>query len=1168
MNEIIKRFEQQCPNGGLCIIGTPTGFGKTYNAGKYIAEHFDDGGVFFYITHLKKNINGAIKECRKHFVETYGENKGAELFDSSYLFIHANADAVVDNFPKNGDLPYPEIIKWESYRKLRDSIQYLQRNKDHIEKRKKREISNDDPAIALIFSTIRDSYEPAFRKDLERFVTSLSKKSQERYQIICSDYPILLDLYPSIKTKQKRIFFMSIDKFYLGNSTIIEPSYRFYSNEITKGALIFIDEFDSSKSAILAQMIQESSKNRADIYDLFNQINKTLNTNVIPKRLYDMSPSQDSKKGIRYVLDSIKEVFSKTSSQFNLSRFFKYDGDWEKENSFLFEDSHLISIDKNSKNIDLLVKPDTGNTTNMIYSSESSNKPDGAEKIYPVIQSMRGAVRYFVKGIAIIANDYMRGVNSRKKSTDEKMEIDAAVSSVLNIFGFGDNHRRLLTSLIINNSSLYHSTKGSNNSLLLADFYSTGFRYYTLSDDKYSDLTTRIDTLFLDATPESFMLVLANRAKIVGLSATGNILSATGNYDLEYLKPQLGDKYYQLSAREISTLKLMQKLREYYNNAEVIVKRINAESDNLLDEINLSEGKKQEWLEIISSLADSPYYQNNFAKIAKAISDFVIQPKTKILLVLTNGLPDESKLYSKTNVERLISDVADYSKAQSKVKVVLLRSPTFDDDIATFREEAWKRDQKVIVLSTYNSVGTGQNITYATRRRKGEPVEKEIDCLYIEYPTNSVVNINDKERGLSEDDLIRFIYQVECLCQCGDISESSMRKIIKGAFARYLRGRAFPELGPVYNSQSVNNNQLKTLIQAVGRMSRGKKKKGQERIYVDQLIYKIKFASLKDIPLSKEFICVKDEIISTQATQIEDDGMKKIINQGVRNNNVVVDNINTVLSNNRNEWSEPNMMEWENIRDFVMRHITISEEELGNFPPSYRSFYLKAPQDKKISRYWVSGREMDDSNNFDKIKDISYEEKDGFISINTDALLQLLMRLDNLEHYFNKNHYMTRIVPNDYILTPVMMRNIYYGALGETVGSFVFETSGINIERITDPKRFEKFDFVVSEKPNIYIDFKFWSIKSAEGLTKGIERDQVYTKALEKLKAIDGKKAIFVNVFLDALAKPHVTANGKVIIVPSILKYAKNRTLEIDQISINYIKEKILEEVNDNESND
>ena len=153
MNEIIKRFEQQCPNGGLCIIGTPTGFGKTYNAGKYIAEHFNDGGVFFYITHLKKNINGAIKECRKHFLETYGEDKGAELFDSSYLFIHANADAVVDNFPKSGDLPYPEIIKWESYRKLRDSIQYLQRNKDHIEKRKKREISNDDPAIALIFST-------------------------------------------------------------------------------------------------------------------------------------------------------------------------------------------------------------------------------------------------------------------------------------------------------------------------------------------------------------------------------------------------------------------------------------------------------------------------------------------------------------------------------------------------------------------------------------------------------------------------------------------------------------------------------------------------------------------------------------------------------------------------------------------------------------------------------------------------------------------------------------------------------------------------------------------------------------------------------------------------------------------------------------------------------
>ena len=51
---------------------------------------------------------------------------------------------------------------------------------------------------------------------------------------------------------------MSMDKFFLGNTTIIEPTYSFYNNDITKNAIIFIDEFDATRDRLLNQIIQEA----------------------------------------------------------------------------------------------------------------------------------------------------------------------------------------------------------------------------------------------------------------------------------------------------------------------------------------------------------------------------------------------------------------------------------------------------------------------------------------------------------------------------------------------------------------------------------------------------------------------------------------------------------------------------------------------------------------------------------------------------------------------------------------------------------------------------------------------------------------------------------------------------------------------------------------------
>lgn len=83
--------------------------------------------------------------------------------------------------------------------------------------------------------------EGAFRKVIESELKQFRTPKEKLKNIANNpEYHWIGELYPAVYTRAKRIFFMSMDKFFLGNTTIIEPTYSFYNNDITKNAIIFI----------------------------------------------------------------------------------------------------------------------------------------------------------------------------------------------------------------------------------------------------------------------------------------------------------------------------------------------------------------------------------------------------------------------------------------------------------------------------------------------------------------------------------------------------------------------------------------------------------------------------------------------------------------------------------------------------------------------------------------------------------------------------------------------------------------------------------------------------------------------------------------------------------------------------------------------------------------
>lgn len=104
--------------------------------------------------------------------------------------------------------------------------------------------------------------------------------------------------------------------------------------------------------------------------------------------------------------------------------------------------------------------------------------------------------------------------------------------------------------------------------------------------------------------------------------------------------------------------------------------------------------------------------------------------------------------------------------------------------------------QKVMVVSSYQTLGAGQNIQYKIPKNYVEGKdyisineldysdnEKDFDSIYLDKPTNIFVNMNNDL--INEEQFIKFIYQVKTLEESGDIKEEVAYKYIKDGFEFY-----------------------------------------------------------------------------------------------------------------------------------------------------------------------------------------------------------------------------------------------------------------------------------------------------------------------------------------------------------------------------------------------
>ena len=851
---------------GLFLLDMPTGFGKTYSVLEFMVDYYDspefkDKKIFF-VTTLKKNLPD--KELREHFAK----RGKADDYDKYCLRIEANADMVVeklDELYRARKIPAAITMKQE-FKDLHGSVKLLNEYRD-----KKRELKGTSKDIINVLcknaeDAIRKQQEGAFRKVIESELKQFRTPKEKLKNIANNlDYHWIGELYPAVYTREKRIVFMSMDKFFLGNTTIIEPTYSFYNNDITKNAIIFIDEFDATRDRLLNQIITRGLENHIDYLGLFHRVYASLKTRDFPAELTTASKLQQAyldehknAKNPTEIIEGFGGVFDETYDRFAMQYSFKTeeDGKGDRSRNFIFNDLQFHSVFEGEN---AFIDIDTDMKAKQNWLRFTKRRPTEKEGgVLSLLASVKGCLTYFQNGARNLSFNYKHHKDEDKRPGDDDYTFENAIESVLTEFHLSREQIRYLKPIVMGGQvKSKKDKKDSNGKMSLKYFdrsvYNRGFRYYDFIDDPNHSMRSEIQLFDFQDSPERILLHLSEKAQIIGISATATLDTVVGNYDLEYLQRMLQDKYYVMP--EADRCRLQESFQTFVANYDKVNIHVEPVSYNADDRVELSEifnGNEaliKKYAEKLSiSFERVEYAKNNFIRVVKVMKAFILNDSVKSFLCLNNKLPQENKgLFD----IKLLEEFADaiiklYGIKGLKGKDLLysINSEDYDAKRAEFIQRLSK-GEKLFVISSYNTVGAGQNLQYkapgnativAVNDYDRGDMEKDFDCIYLEKPTNLLVNV-DSKKGIEAEDLIRFVYQMEFLMERGEVSRKDGIAVIKDAFICFSGGYTFSgKKGEPYKTDSVNNFAIRTLIQAVGRICRTGLKNPDIYIYVDNTI--------------------------------------------------------------------------------------------------------------------------------------------------------------------------------------------------------------------------------------------------------------------------------------------------------------------------------------------
>lgn len=998
----------------------------------------------------------------------------------------------------------------------------------------------------------------------------------------------IFDLYPDLLIPRRYVLLMSFDKL-LSGRVYEEPSCSFISDQFLERKILFIDEFDSTKQTIKKNLAEEQSDHQVDFLQLFHTITskaKSMRNSDVFVRLDRELDSMESGRN-RYSLAKVIERADKRSSTYKLDHSYKTDGELrDNRHTFIFRDNATRTISKTSSNTRVIVRETSENNVSLILCNYKDKLPDDFY-LEGTIRWVTGFLKYFANYALRISNLYKNMKNeANTDSAEAKISIEDAFRTYLYKYDISrtepipNPQTRLLLSMA--DTSGFARKRKKNRSHQGYDYYIDGFTYYSMCDEGKHDDDTIINMVDISETAESRLAQMSSSALVIGLSATASVPSVTGNYNLAWMEANLDgytdviDEYPELSD-EVTDF-LTERYQPYidgkisvkthiYDNGKVAQNESNLKGDGkrtpckILAEAGFSAPvsikiENYIWQSLLYvESGEKNYAALRYFNLMKVIHDFAGKKYMQSLLYLGTKkaegdasipVPSGKYVFDKWVINKIICAVNHELKLtapEDKVDVAFIYSQGFDTIMEEIKERLSdvgrdgnaKVPERLIIISTYQSVGVGQNMQYPAPMSyrdnlvrltpRGEVKEdtyrdKDIDGIYLGDITNLVGNFG--RNRITEKDLIMSIFQAEELNYNGEIGPEVKEDCIKTAFNHL--GDSFPKSNPLRYCDSIRSERTRYVIQAIGRIGRSNQRCKEINLYIDQSV----FSELHKETLQRRFSSPEMEEITRRFIEtrhyILSDEKAIILNRAANTSDMTAEYVNRIRSTAQHEgyWDESDMQWWNEMREELKRHPSATAEEYASSAFIKNNFinnggalidnYLFSVNNRyyEHQRIWFGQQtEFETADNYHRPYSKSFEDRSLLVMemSNEDVRLNIIFKYPGLHEMWVSRGYADYIKPNPYIMSPFLYTEIYKGTIGETAGAFILNReTGVELCEIADPTKFEKADFAIKERPGEYVDFKYYSPNTQKDNT--IEAQKAY----DKLASMHGCRLYIINV--------------------------------------------------------
>lgn len=1083
--ELYKLFNKhikQLGNNGLSIIDAATGYGKTFQARRFIAENMNERKFIFLVPQKKLFLN--INE-KNEFLEIVKKNL-------SYEPIICEITPTIDTFKKYFlSISSDDIFaKIENKDKIRKIIIAMNESKNNeytqlfIENFNKEEIQFRHRLIKILKS------KSAFKKNKE--CEGLEAYNKQAIISFFNDYDWIEKLYPSVLLPYANFIQMTIQKAYFPIDTLWFGHHEISNNydQVFKDFIVFIDEFDATKEALQEIIISNiTSKERVNLFKtikyIYNSISNICSKKVLPKDFYGQRKEE--------ICNEINEFYKKLKEgyeKYNLKGTLKFIHN-EKKDRFLFRDKKVIDVTKNKE---LVLKYNEEDNVNYVELFTSNSNDVSLEKVCDFIFD---ELKEFTILIARISKNYFEYIKNLHKGEDYSLlEIISSIVTELNIGQMAEEY-------FINQVYQYLTFTMKLKKNIDGDFLDFGFQYFCMENDFAHDLSTDVYYYHFNELPEHFVLGIACKNIVIGLSATATLKTYVKNYDVNFLCKKLGNSFIQINKEEIDLLskdfEQNEKTNiniEYFNNQKQIntisiFKEMLSKIDLYYERIQWSEIFKNDSIYGKKSYRLQTYY--NLLEVFKKYCEFKIHG---MICFLNFKIDDTEEIEFNKLSEALVA----FSEEKGhKCRVFALDSKKFDDEYNNVK--SYLKQENVFIISTYKTLALGKNLQYKTL----DDEEKDLDGIYLDDVSYILPSVEEK----NEKSLAEYLYAIEYLKSELIVNKySNFQKYITEGFKKYLTGKG---------TLSIEHDAIKAkdaivskyAIQSIGRICRTKNKSKQIYIYMHQDIKES--LSRKKEELLSRMLNYEFRSILNKLDIIEEEEMPEYTIENNYNNSKSHFKI-TYLS--YNWWTNLKRKEWIELREQVLKFPT----KLTN--NHYRIYYCQFKN--PINKYRYQTIRLSDN----KLKFYNITETDistnysNIVSCESSRLKEML-KSKYVYDYFVKHNYAIDFEKGIYIINPVTFQRIYKGAVGEVAARAILEGKGLTLKEIKDNKHFEKFDYYYG---SIFYDMKNWN----ENFTQ--QKDELLKKITKKAIKCGAKRVFIINVLKNNYKDNHGTTFDEKII--------------------------------------